>query len=39
MNTGKKHPRLIGMSNHDKRELNSIQEFTKYIRKKVFHVM
>lgn len=31
MNTGKKHPRLIGMSHHDERELNSIEEVAKYI--------
>lgn len=31
MNKGKKHPRLIGMSNHDERELNSIKEVAKYI--------
>lgn len=31
MNTGSKHPRLIGMSDHDERELNSIEEVAKYI--------
>lgn len=31
MNTGTKHPRLIGMSDHDERELNSIEEVAKYI--------
>ena len=31
MNTGKKHPRLIGMSHHDARDLNSIEEVAKYI--------
>lgn len=31
MNTGKKHPRLIGMSHYDERELNSIEEVAKYI--------
>ena len=31
MNTSKKHPKLIGMSNHDQRELNSIEEVAKYI--------
>ncbi len=31
MNTGKKHPRLIGMSYHDERKLNSIEEVAKYI--------
>ena len=31
MNTGKKYPRLIGMSHHDERELNSIEEVAKYI--------
>lgn len=31
MSKGKKHPRLIGMSHHDERELNSIEEVAKYI--------
>lgn len=31
MNTSKKHPKLIGMSHHDERELNSIEEVAKYI--------
>ncbi len=31
MNTGKKHPRLIGMSYHHERELNSIEDVAKYI--------
>lgn len=31
MNTGKKHPKLIGMFHHDERELNSIEEVAKYI--------
>lgn len=31
MNLGKKHPRLIGMSDRDERELNSIEEVAKYI--------
>lgn len=31
MNTSKKHPKLIGTSNHDERELNSIEEVAKYI--------
>ena len=31
MNKDAKHPRLIGMSHHDERELNSIEEVAKYI--------
>ena len=31
MNTSKKHPKLIGLSHHDERELNSIEEVAKYI--------
>ena len=31
MNKCEKHPRLIGMSHHDERELNSIEEVAKYI--------
>lgn len=31
MNKYEKHPRLIGMSHHDERELNSIEEVAKYI--------
>lgn len=31
MNTSKMHPILIGMSHHDERELNSIEEVAKYI--------
>ena len=33
MNKSTKHPKLIGMSHHDERELNSIEEVTKYISK------
>lgn len=31
MNKYEKHPRLIGMSHHNERELNSIEEVAKYI--------
>ena len=31
MNLSKTHPRLIGMSHHDERELNSIEDVAKYI--------
>lgn len=31
MNTSKKHPKLIGLSHYDERELNSIEEVAKYI--------
>ncbi len=31
MNKGEKHPRLIGMSHHNERELDAIEEVAKYI--------